>query len=46
MPKVKHPTIGGRVKVPLHPGETIGPGLLRSILTQAKISTDELRGVL
>jgi len=37
---------GGRVTVPLHAGETLGPGLLRSILNQAGITADELRAVL
>jgi hypothetical protein len=32
--------------VPLHAGETIGPGLLRSILNQASVTVDELRAVL
>jgi predicted RNA binding protein YcfA (HicA-like mRNA interferase family) len=44
--QLKHPSRGGRVTVPLHAGETIGPGLLRSILGQADITVDELRGVL
>ena len=34
------------VTVPLHSGETLGPGLLRSILNQAGITADELRAVL
>lgn len=44
--QLKHPGRGGRVTVPLHAGETIGPGLLRSILSQAGISVEELRAVL
>jgi predicted RNA binding protein YcfA (HicA-like mRNA interferase family) len=44
--QLKHPRRGGRVTVPLHSGETIGPGLLRSILNQAGITVDELRSVL
>jgi predicted RNA binding protein YcfA (HicA-like mRNA interferase family) len=44
--QLKHPTRGGRVTVPLHAGETIGPGLLRSILSQAGITVEELRTVL
>jgi predicted RNA binding protein YcfA (HicA-like mRNA interferase family) len=44
--QLKHPSRGGRVTVPLHRGETIGPGLLRSILNQAGITVDELRSVL
>lgn len=44
--KLKHPNRGGRVTVPMHPGETFGPGLVRSILAQAGITTDEFRAVL
>jgi predicted RNA binding protein YcfA (HicA-like mRNA interferase family) len=44
--QLKHPARGGRVTVPLHAGETIGPGLLRSIMAQAGITLDELRAVL
>jgi predicted RNA binding protein YcfA (HicA-like mRNA interferase family) len=44
--QLKHPSRGGRVTVPLHAGETIGPGLLRSIMSQAGISAEELRAVL
>ena len=43
---LKHPARGGRVTVPLHAGETIGPGLLRSILNQAGLTADDLRAVL
>ena len=43
---LKHPAHGGRVTVPLHAGETIGPGLLRSILNQAGVTAEELRRVL
>ena len=42
----KHPTRAGRVTIPLHAGETIGPSLLRSIMSQAGISVEELRAVL
>jgi predicted RNA binding protein YcfA (HicA-like mRNA interferase family) len=39
--RLKH--ADGRVtSVPSHAGETIGPGLLRSILRDIEISTDEL----
>lgn len=41
--QLKHPNRGGRVTVPVHAGETLGPGLLRSILNQAGLSADELR---
>jgi predicted RNA binding protein YcfA (HicA-like mRNA interferase family) len=34
------------VTVPLHAGETIGPGLLRSILNQAGLTADDLRAAL
>jgi predicted RNA binding protein YcfA (HicA-like mRNA interferase family) len=32
--------------VPVHAGETIGPGLLRSILAQAGLSSDEFAAAL
>jgi predicted RNA binding protein YcfA (HicA-like mRNA interferase family) len=44
--QLKHPSRGGRVTVPLHAGETIGPGLLRSILNQAGVSVEEFKAVL
>lgn len=44
--QLKHPARGGRVTVPLHAGETIGPGLLRSILAQAGVTAEELQAVL
>jgi predicted RNA binding protein YcfA (HicA-like mRNA interferase family) len=44
--QLRHPSRGGRVTVPLHAGETIGPGLLRSILSQAGVTAEELRAVL
>jgi predicted RNA binding protein YcfA (HicA-like mRNA interferase family) len=44
--QLKHPSRGGRVTVPLHAGETIGPGLLPSILSQAGVTVEELRAVL
>lgn len=44
--QLKHPTRGGRVTVPLHAGETIGPKLLRSILNQAGLTVEELMAVL
>jgi predicted RNA binding protein YcfA (HicA-like mRNA interferase family) len=44
--QLKHPERSGRVTVPLHAGETIGPGLLRSVLNQAGITAEELRSVL
>jgi predicted RNA binding protein YcfA (HicA-like mRNA interferase family) len=44
--QLKHPVRSGRVTVPLHAGETIGPGLPRSVLNQAGITTDDLRDAL
>ena len=44
--QLKHPTRGGRVTVPLHAGETIGPKLLGSILAQAGLTVEELRRAL
>ena len=44
--QLKHPDRGGRVTVPVHAGETIGPGLLRSILAQAGLSTEDFRSAL
>jgi predicted RNA binding protein YcfA (HicA-like mRNA interferase family) len=44
--QLKHPDRGGRVTVPLHAGETVGPGLLRSILAQAGVTADEFRAAL
>lgn len=44
--RLKHASRGGRVTVPMHAGETIGPGLLRSTLSQAGVTVDEFRAVL
>jgi predicted RNA binding protein YcfA (HicA-like mRNA interferase family) len=44
--QLKHPSRGGRVTVPLHAGETIGPRLLRSILNQAGVTVEDLREAL
>jgi len=44
--QLRHPTRGGRVTVPLHAGETLGPRLVASILAQAGLTADELREVL
>jgi len=44
--QLKHPDRPGRVTIPIHAGETIGPRLLGSILTQAGLSVDELRPAL
>ena len=42
---MKHPD-GRATAVPIHAGEIIGPGLLRSILRDVKLSVDELRSLL
>ena len=34
---------GRTTVVPVHPGKTIGPGLMRSILSDIKLSADEFR---
>jgi predicted RNA binding protein YcfA (HicA-like mRNA interferase family) len=44
--QLKHPDRSGRVTIPIHAGETIGPRLLGSILTQAGLSVDEFRSAL
>lgn len=44
--QLKHPARRGRVTVPVHVGETIGPRLLGSILAQAGLTADELRRAL
>ena len=44
--QLKHPDRGGRVTVPLHAGETLGPKLLRAILHQAGLTMDEFLSVL
>jgi predicted RNA binding protein YcfA (HicA-like mRNA interferase family) len=36
---------GRATTVPVHAGETIGPGLLRSILRDAELSVEELAGL-
>jgi predicted RNA binding protein YcfA (HicA-like mRNA interferase family) len=42
---LRHPD-GRTTVVPIHAGETIGPGLLNSILRQAKLSRDDLQRLL
>jgi predicted RNA binding protein YcfA (HicA-like mRNA interferase family) len=37
---------GLRTVVPVHAGQTIGPGLLAKILRQAKLSADQFRELL
>jgi predicted RNA binding protein YcfA (HicA-like mRNA interferase family) len=43
---LKHPERGGRVTVPVHGSETIGPKLLRSILSQAGVTVEKFRNAL
>ncbi|MGA2205353.1 MAG: type II toxin-antitoxin system HicA family toxin [Terracidiphilus sp.] len=42
---LKHPD-GRTTTVPIHSGETIGPGLLRAILRDVELSADELANLL
>ena len=42
---LKHPD-GRATAVPVHSGETLGPGLLRAILRDVEMSVDELIGLL
>jgi predicted RNA binding protein YcfA (HicA-like mRNA interferase family) len=42
---LKHPD-GRATAVPAHPGETPGPGILRSILRDAKLTADDLADLL
>jgi predicted RNA binding protein YcfA (HicA-like mRNA interferase family) len=42
---LSHPD-GRTTTVPVHSGETIGPGLLRAILRDVELSVDELRDLL
>jgi predicted RNA binding protein YcfA (HicA-like mRNA interferase family) len=42
---LKHPD-GRATAVPVHSGETIGPGLMRAILRDAELSTDEFMKLL
>jgi predicted RNA binding protein YcfA (HicA-like mRNA interferase family) len=42
---LKHPD-GRATAVPVHSGETLGPGLLRAILRDAKLSVEELTELL
>lgn len=44
--QLKHPERRGRVTIPIHAGETIGPRLLASILAQAGLTVDEFRSAL
>jgi predicted RNA binding protein YcfA (HicA-like mRNA interferase family) len=42
---LRHPD-GRTTTVPIHSGETIGPGLLRAILRDVELSADELADLL
>jgi predicted RNA binding protein YcfA (HicA-like mRNA interferase family) len=42
---LRHPD-GRSTVVPLHAGETIGPGLLRQIIRDAEMTREEFRGLL
>lgn len=42
---LKHPD-GRATAVPVHPGETIGPGLLRSILADTSLTAEEFNELL
>jgi len=42
---LKHPD-GRATAVPVHTGENIGPGLLRSILRDVELTADQLRELL
>lgn len=44
--QLRHPKRGGLVTVPMHGNDTIGPGLLDSILEQADLTIEEFRGLL
>ncbi len=37
---------GRATAVPVHSGETIGPGLMRAILREAELTAEELEGLL
>lgn len=41
-----HPDRPGKVTVPVHAGDVLHPKTLKSILTQANMTADELRGLL
>ncbi len=44
--QLRHPTVSGRVTIPLHSGKTLRPELLKSILSQAGLTVDELQALL
>ena len=41
--QLRHPTKLGKVTVPMHAGDVIGPKLLMSILDQAGLTADDFR---
>jgi predicted RNA binding protein YcfA (HicA-like mRNA interferase family) len=43
---LRHPSKLGQVVVPMHVGQTIGPGLLGKTLKDAGLSADDLRRLL
>jgi len=38
-----HPQKPGKVTIPVHAGKIIGPGLLKAILRQLKLTPDDIR---
>jgi predicted RNA binding protein YcfA (HicA-like mRNA interferase family) len=44
--QLTHPGKPGRVTIPLHSRRTLGPKVLRSILSQAGLSVDRFRDLL
>jgi predicted RNA binding protein YcfA (HicA-like mRNA interferase family) len=44
--QLTHPARPGRVTVPIHAGEVLGPELLKRILRQAGLTAAELRALL
>ena len=44
--QLRRPEGGGRVTVPVHGGETLKPGTLRSILRQAGLTVEEFTALL
>ena len=42
---LRHPD-GRATVIPVHPGETIGPGLLAAILRDCELTRSQLRGLL
>lgn len=44
--QIVHPSKPGKVTVPMHAGDVIGPKLVKNILSQAQLTVDELRRLL